>query len=318
MNFFEFLVKNEKVPISDLIKAEVFRRESSISLLSVLNEIEPESAVIGAIMRQVETGKDLIAVQNEFSIFSEAGFKAAIEAFHSGHLAIGEALVKTNALSIDRYHELLNEFGSISAEKKQGPGSAEEMVEPSGNVVSSAALDSLRELVESGDIDPDLLAELEAESGIEGPSSEMKEGDVLQLSKLDSEFFDCFETEAKEKIFLELKERIVWDGKDFGERREKLEEFYTGVHKLKGAASLINAKLFQAICERIERPVEACLEGSELEAKDIALIEEGLFLLLGLSKFILKKSNESSFLMEPQFKERAEKFLGASIITEGK
>ena len=236
--------------------------EDMPSLLSILKgslKIENQT-LLKIIAAQVSGRKDILSVLRDGQFIEESLVEQALQQQVDKKTPLGKILVSKNVISAEELNEHLNNFLQVIEEAPEPEAATELEVkaasEPeescpqsdSGDcMISSAALDSMREQVESGMLDASVLEELEAELKASAPASEVKAPAEEEVLEIDTSFIGKLSESLSAKFLVETSQEI----KDL--TTENVTPLFEKIHELKGVARLLNATLLETALDNFEK-----------------------------------------------------------------
>lgn len=157
MNILHLIRQKKLLKSHEIISALVHQKKNSISyfeaMLSTCGQ-EPEK-ILDIIEKSIESRKDISAVAVE--ALDAKSNKAIEDKIKSESISLLRAFVELEYLDNQQCEQLLLELQNAPVSKKEEKKSTA----PEEPEISEAALESLRELAASGNLDPEMLAELE-------------------------------------------------------------------------------------------------------------------------------------------------------------
>lgn len=160
VNFIKFLHKKEVLSNDQLLVAIDKTLNSQKSMIQFLREQKPAqiNEILDLCIRAIEDQSDLVTAQRKHSLFDKKVFEDLMNQFKKEQKSISNILLSEGILKTKELESLILEFAQLSE-----PPADEKVEQSEESDISDAALESLRELAESGGLDPEILAELEAE-----------------------------------------------------------------------------------------------------------------------------------------------------------
>jgi hypothetical protein len=189
MYFGEFLLSKKLVSQEQLVVALVEQLESLPNLYSILlfdKEVAPE-ILLELIQKQLNTGLDLVALQEKFKLIQDKVFADALFIQNNKKRQLGQILIEKGYISIEVLKDSLNEFLQTPQETTLTTQTTMKE-EPQ---VEDAALESLKELVSSGQLDA---------SALEGLSPSLDTQEIKTASKEEKKEDNKFVEEDPQQI----------------------------------------------------------------------------------------------------------------------
>jgi hypothetical protein len=159
MNIIKLIRQKKLVTSEQLAQAIVLQRKNSPSFTEVLFGLLDDDIdkALDIIESAIETKKDIAEVAKE--LLGDDFIKKAENELKNQSLSVLRSLVELDSLDHQQCDQVIQD---LLAAEQVSSGSSQKMTQESEEPeISEAALESLRELVEGGNLDPSMLADLE-------------------------------------------------------------------------------------------------------------------------------------------------------------
>ncbi|MGB0454189.1 MAG: hypothetical protein ACPGJV_10805 [Bacteriovoracaceae bacterium] len=270
MDFGIFLLDQEAIDGETLIEAYIEQQQSSPPLMKILLHEMGINALdlIKVIKFQDKNQIDFIRALKESNLIAQETIIQAFRLKSEKSKSLSEILVEKRKLNQDICKSLLEKFLSLSPQAQEPDNVKREASEPSAQSpgINQAALDSLKELMGSGDIDEVMIKELESPSDSssqdESSPERQDKSDSLGLSeklknlKNGQDTFDKDFTpeilnkyNAKKIVSFSKAFKMYMQNKSFD---DSFQEITTSLHEIVGIAKLANAHNLSLILEVLE------------------------------------------------------------------
>ncbi len=165
MSFLRFL-RDKGLSESVIVEATIWQQESASTLLSQLKSHPHISSemLFSLIDASSETGQTLEQIQHAQKIIPAEYYQDCIEAHEKSLNSIASYLVEQGHMKLEDYESSLLEYMANRETSKLESSTLDRGAAPtddSSEMISDAALESLRELVGSGGLDESTITELE-------------------------------------------------------------------------------------------------------------------------------------------------------------
>lgn len=326
----DFLVQKNIINNDQLIDALSVQLDSMPSFLTILKENSsiPSSVLLDAIRKQVIEQRSLIDIIQKDGILDNDKINDLLDEQNKKRPSLGQVLIEKNYTTKDQFESALNEFEALPHEEEavasQTPQPVQEKPQQESvsnseeESVSDAAMDSLRDLIESGVIDASALDEFKAQNEAPTPkvedtehsTSEVEETHVnladeakieasICQNELDTGFVENLSDTFSESLYAQLKENV----KEFIETKNigPLERMYNSLHMIKGCAQLAGSSAMVKFITHVEDDILKYQRDpdyiSHLEEK-ARLYGECIVLIFQLRNHILASGDEKGFFTE--------------------
>lgn len=330
------LIKSGKLTTENYLEALEKQQGSlpSISRFALKEKLIDEAALLESLGMAIQHKKSVEECLLISGSLTEEAYSLLLEKWNKEMPSLSEILVKEFQVKAQDILEALDSSESPSEEPNEDEKVSEEKNSEGEGAddpaISSIALEALKEEMGGMDLDPSILAELEAESGISHDTSSSESSDESSApEKIDntlseslededegdvdsdgvSDFLELYDEERKTNIdhlLMGLKENIM--NKSDQDISGSLDDFFDHVHILRGALTFINAKISLSLTDDLEEVVRSW---NRLENKDfpdsVSFVEEFLTansLLYDLRNELAKNHSEKN-----QWKDEAWKTL---------